>query len=637
MLAAASLFALNAFVTARLFHSEYIAQMGSIEGAFIGLARYIRDHFPDLNWMPLWYGGIPFPDSYPPLLHATVAEVSALAHISAGLAYHAVTAAFYSLGPVALYWALRRMDVPLWPAVGSAAGYSLLSPSLWLVPALRRDIGGWLAPCRLDAMVRWGEGPHVAALLFLALAIGALYAALERRTATRCALAALAMAAAALSNWIGGFSLALIGASFLLASFEGAWLRLGLIAIWAYAIAAPFVTPSTVATIQANAPLVAAGGFKSNPALLAAFAAGALGLAWGLARARVERRLRFALLLLYFTGAICLAAYWFKLNVVPQPERYHLEMDLAFWLLAGLLATRVTASRPRALLALAAALLLPAAYLEHRRAQDMERPLAIASTAEFEISRWLGRHAAGQRVFAPGTIGFWMQAFSDTPMLNGGFDNGERNLFMPDVLFQIYAGDKQETMLAWLKAFGAGMIVGGEPKSREVYHPYAHPEKFHGLPEVWRDGPEVIYAVPRRRASLAHAMLVSDLPAQRPPAYDASSLDHYLSALDDPALPDAAFAWRGTSAASITGTFLPRHVLSVQVTFDKGWSARVGGEARPILQDKLGQMVIEPRCAGACTVDLSYDGGMEQQGARCLCAAGLLLALAAIFKERFGK
>ena len=66
--------------------------MASIEGAFIGLARYIRDHFPHLTWMPLWYGGIPFPDSYPPLLHVTVAAVSALAHISAGLAYHAVTA-----------------------------------------------------------------------------------------------------------------------------------------------------------------------------------------------------------------------------------------------------------------------------------------------------------------------------------------------------------------------------------------------------------------------------------------------------------------------------------------------------------------------------------------------------------------
>src|ERR1700753_2292262 len=118
--------------------------MGSIEGAFVGLARYIRDHLPHLTWMPLWYGGIPFPDSYPPLLHTTVAAISGAGHISAALAYHAVTAVFYSLGPVALYWALRRMETARWAAWIAAAGYSLFSPTLWLVPTFRHGIGGWL-------------------------------------------------------------------------------------------------------------------------------------------------------------------------------------------------------------------------------------------------------------------------------------------------------------------------------------------------------------------------------------------------------------------------------------------------------------------------------------------------------------
>ncbi len=611
--------------------------MASIEAAFIGLARYIRDHFPHLSWMPLWYGGIPFPDSYPPLLHVTVAAVSALAHVSAGLAYHAVIAVFYSLGPVAVYWALLRMEAPQGPSLFAAAGYSLLSPTLWLIPALRHDIGGWLAPSRLDAMVRWGEGPHITALLFLPLAIGALYVAIMQRTPARLFAAALAMAAAALSNWIGGFSLALIGSALLLANFKGAWLRLGLIACWAYAIAAPFVTPSTVATIQANAPLVAAGGYKSNPVLEAVFAAGALGLAWALAKADTDRRLRFAALFLYLTAFITLAASWFKLNVIPQPDRYHLEMDLAFWLLAGLLAAKVKVTRPRALLILMAAISLAIAVVQHKRAQNIEQPIAIASTAEFEISHWLGQHQPGQRVFAPGTIGFWMQAFSDTPMLNGGFDNGERNTFLPDVIYQVYAGDRQDTMLSWLKAFGVGAVVGDGPKSRESYHPYAHPEKFDGLTELWHDGPEVIYAVPRRRTSLAHAMLASDLPRERPPAYYAKSLDHYLAALDDPALPDAAFAWRGTNAAVITGSFEPQHLLSVQMTFDKGWHATVGGETRPVLQDKLGQTVVEPRCSGPCTVELMYDGGIEQQSARWLSAAALLAGLIVVLKERLGK
>ena len=663
--------------------------MGSIEGAFIGLARYIRDHFPHLTWMPLWYGGIPFPDSYPPLLHATVAAVSGIGHISAGLAYHAATATSYSLGPVTLYWALRRMAAADWAAWIAAAGYSLFSPTLWLVPNFRHDIGGWFAPSRLDAMVSWGEGPHIAALTLLPLAIAALYAVLisqpaikpyaalppqppidpsaaassqpaikpvesfcgaspsglrpgfrpaspwQSRNPTLYFLAALAMSACALSNWIGGFSLALVAAALLLAFPPRAWPHILIPALWAYAIAAPFFTPSTVATVQFNAPLVAAGGFKANHLLEAAFVAATLALAWALFNARFDPRFRFAILFLFFTSAITLLAYWFKLNLVPQPERYHLEMDLAFWLLTGLILTRIRLPRSRIAIAVAvgAAICLPAAYKQHRRARDLERPIAIASTAEYEISDWLGAHNGGLRVFAPGTIGFWMQAFSDTPMLTGGFDNGERNTFLPDVIYQIYAGDKQETMLAWAKAFGIGEIVGGWPQSREFYHPYAHPEKFAGLPEIWRDGPEVIYRVPRRRTSLAHAMLPSDLPRERPPAYYAKPLDRYLAALDDPKYPDASFTWGGTNAAVIQGNFAPDQVLSVQLTFDKGWRASVNGQPRAVLQDKLGQMTIEPRCRGACTVQLSYDGGLEQQAARWLSVAALGLGVFVLARE----
>ena len=66
---AALLVILNAYITLRLFTVDYIAQMGSIEGVYLGLARYVSRHLADLGWFPLWYGGIPYADSYPPLLH----------------------------------------------------------------------------------------------------------------------------------------------------------------------------------------------------------------------------------------------------------------------------------------------------------------------------------------------------------------------------------------------------------------------------------------------------------------------------------------------------------------------------------------------------------------------------------------
>ena len=217
-----------------------------------------------------------------------------------------------------------------------------------------------------------------------------------------------------------------------------------------------------------------------------------------------------------------------------------------------------------------------------------------------------------------------MDAFSETPLLNGGFDNGMRNTFLQDVIFQILAGDKRETALAWLEAFGCEALVGGDRESREVFHPYAHPERFHGMPELWRDGPEVIYDLPWRRRSLAHAVLRSDLVAVRPPAYDATILRPYLAALEDRSLPDADFRWNGASAATVTANLRPEHLLSIQVTWDQGWNARVGGESRRTWSDTLGQMVVEPRCKGACTVELFYDGGPGMRAARWIS----LLALA---------
>jgi hypothetical protein len=564
----------------------------------------------------------------------TVAAVAAAGRLSPGLAYHAVTALVFALMPVALYWTAWRLGASRLAAFAAALLYSLAAPSAWLVPAIRSDSGGWLGPHRLIVLVRWGEGPHLTSMLFLILAIGLVHAALDRRTPLLYGAAALAVAATVLSNWIGAFALALAMTAYLLAGFGERWvprwLRGGAIGAYAYALAMPWATPGTIATIRANAPLVG-GRFESGPAhrlLVAGFVAGMLLLAWAMKHCRVAPRVRFGALFLYGTGFITLAACWFHFSLLPQPERYHMEMDLAFWLAAALaaapLAELARGRRRRAIAACAIVVVcLPVILHQRRVARDMETPFDIRPTAEYRISRWFGAHMPGRRVFAPGSIAFWMNAFSDTPMLNGGFDNGIRNTFLQDVNFQILAGDKRETALAWLEAFGCEAVVGGDPQSGEVYHPYAHPDRFHGMPELWREGPEVIYDVPWHRRSLAHAVRPSDLVAERPPAYDAKLLQPYLAALEDPALPAADLQWHGSSAAAVTADLRPEYLLSVQVSWDQGWNARVGGEPRRVWGDKLGQLVVEPRCNGRCTVELIYDGGTEMRVARWINRAAL--------------
>jgi hypothetical protein len=637
---AALLVLVNALVTARLFRIHYSSELGSIEAVFIGLARYIRDHFPDLHWYPLWYGGIPYPDTYPPLLHFLVAAAGALFRIDSGLAYHAVTAAIYALAPAALFWTAWRLGAPRSAAFLAALLYSLVSPSCFLVREVRRDTGGWFGPRRLVTLVRYGEGPHLTSLLFLGLAIGLLHVALEKRRPVYYVLAALGMSAVVLSNWIGAFALAIAVAAYL-AAFRG-WIRAAALGCYAYAMAMPWATPSTIATIRANAPLVG-GRFEPNLLVEAAFAIGFLLFAWAMARAEWAPRTRFAVLFLYGTAFIALGAYWFNRSLLPQPQRYHLEMDLAFWLAVALLPwSKLSACHAafrggmRAAVPMVLTLTCIPLFLHQRTlAREMERPIAIETTAEYEVSTWLGAHPQG-RVFAPGNFGFWMNAFSDTPLLVGGFDNGIRNVFLQDIIFQVYAGDKQKVMLDWLDAFGCDAIVGDWPQSREVYHPYAHPERMTGLPEIWRSGPEVIYAVPRRSRGLAHAVRAADLPPVRPPAYESAPLAPYLRALHDPALPPVSFRWTTQHSAEIHADLHPDHLLSVQMTWDQGWTASVNGQPRRTWADKLGQMVVEPQCSGPCTVELGYDGGAEALIARWVSrialAAGVLWIL--IWRKR---
>ncbi len=95
-------------------------------------------------------------------------------------------------------------------------------------------------------------------------------------------------------------------------------------------------------------------------------------------------------------------------------------------------------------------------------------------------------------------------------------------------------------------------------------------------------------------------------------------------ALDDASLPLAPLVWRNPDQARISAALAPSQVISVQVTYDPGWTASVAGRRVPIRSDQLGLIVIEPHCSGSCDVDLEFTGGPER--AACL-AVSLLAAL----------
>jgi hypothetical protein len=693
---AALLFVLNAYITPALFRTAYTAQMGSIEAAFIGLARYASQHWNDMGWFPLWYGGIPYPDSYPPLLHWTVGLLIALTHVSPGLAYHFVTAMLYALGPVSLFWMAWRLCGRRECALAAGIGYSLISPSCLLSHSVRVDSDGFFGARRLITLVVFGEGPHMASLCLLPLAIGMLHLALQKRKPWYWVAAAVAIAAVPMSNWLGGMALAIGIAAYLFAGLPAerktipTLLCTGALGIYAYALVVPWLSPSTIAVIRANAPRVA-NNFQADRTqhiFVAAVVAAFLLAAWAMQRWNLARHTRFAFLAALVFASSALGSFWFKLALLPQPDRYHLEMDMFLWVAAafalwplvslcnkrwvpslwGRLATcarpqggtpvyrrwpaanaavgRLTIGRnlPRCPASLVVALVLaiacvPVVKHQRRSARWVARPIDIRTTIEYKTAQWLDAHLPGARVFAPGTIGFWLNAFSDAPQITGGFDNGISNSYVPGLIFYVYAGDKQQYMVELLQAYGCDAMIGGGKDSAEYYHPISHVEKLRGLAELWRDGGDAVFDIPRRSRSLAHVMRMADQMEHPLALYGFSALDTYLAALDNPAYPPASFRWRAPSAATVTADMRPDQILSVQIAWDKGWNVSVAGRRVHNWSDTLGQMVVEPKCNGPCTVELKYDGGTEGADARAIhflaaTGGGLWILVTILWRKR---
>jgi hypothetical protein len=412
---------------------------------------------------------------------------------------------------------------------------------------------------------------------------------------------------------------------YLLARGRG-WLRAAGAGGYAYLLISPWIPPSTIAVIAFNAQFVQ-GHFAFTPRhwlYAALFALALAGLAWALGRVRTPLEIRFAVLLTAsFTGMV-VPWYLWRVAVVPQPWRYQPEFDLAICLLGVAVGERLARFLPPRLRLVVGSALAFACVPITLDLQEVTYPavkgIDIRRTIEWRTARWTDEHLSGARVYAPGSIAFWFNAFSDVAQLSGGFDEGDIQRVMPAVRYQILAGADAAVSRDWLRIYGCDAVAVSGPASEEQFRPFAYPRKFDGvLPVLWRESDVTIYAVPRRSRSLAHAVRQADLAPGFPgDASRLAELRPFLAALDNPGLPEATFQWLGTREARIAADLRPGHLIAVQVAYHSGWSARVNGQARRVWGDPLGLTIVEPRCEGPCVVDLAYDGGMEMTFFRAL-------------------
>ena len=447
-LLALALFLLNGYICRELFGIEYLFNMGTIECVYFGIDRWALAHWPDLRWFPLWYDGIPFQNTYPPLLQACVVLLVKLTGFSVPHAHHFVIALAYCLGPVAVFALAIRFSGSRWAGFAAGLVYSCVSMSAWLIPAIAKDLGSHWHARRLQALVVYGESPHIVALTLLPLAVLFLDLALERRRAPYILLAVLGIAGTVLTNWLAAFALALAIAAYMLARFGGpdwrwtdvAWLLA--IAAAAYALAMPWIPPSTIATTRMNAR-DAGGDFASVYGALpvrAAIAAAAL-LALKFVLRKLPGYLQFGMFFAALAAALPLGEAWFGVAIVPQPARYHFEMEMGLALAFGFAGVAILNNRQRsvAMAILLIALAYPVRDYRQYSKRFLMRSIDITQTIEWRTAQWLNQNWTGGRVMLLGDSSFWLPAFSDVPQLAGGYDQGVTNYTIRVAMYELYS------------------------------------------------------------------------------------------------------------------------------------------------------------------------------------------------------
>lgn len=636
------LFGVNAYICRELFSVEFTERMESIESSYMSISRWATQHWSDLTWFPLWFTGMPFHRVYQPGFHLTVAGLATGLGWTVQHSYHFMAALAYCLGPVTLFWLCYRATG--WRGYGFIVGlaFSLISPLCFLAPAMRQDVGGFLNPRRYQDLVHYGEAPHTAALTLIPIAILFLDRAAAGRRWQMLAPAVAALSAVVLTNWPGTVGLAMAVAAWVLSKIGGkrllSWPILIGIGVVAYLVVCPWVPPSILMAVQKNAQLSDGTTLGRHWGWFAGFAVvlGLLHLA--LERIRADRWLRFFVYFTLISGTAVLVNEWAQIRLLPQPNRFQLELEMA--LLGALVYAVVLAWRRwprwiRVASVVAFVLFCVVQVRNYRRYARIEtQPIDITRTIEYRMAKWFDGNMHGQRIFAPGNVSLWMNMFTDVPQTVGCCDQSVPTFEHRVAFYTIYTGQNAgtrdaEISLLWLKAYGANAVGVTGPKSTENIKPFRNPEKFRGvLPELWRDGDDVVYGIPRRSSSLAFVMAPSQVVARAPiHGLDVEPLIPYVAAMESPDVPAASFQWLNQHQARIEADLSGGQVLSAQITYDPGWRASIGSVEQPIASDALGLMVIRPECRGHCSIDLVYDGGREGKLTRVAQVFGIVLWL----------
>jgi hypothetical protein len=631
---AAVLLAVNFYICRELLWTP-LGFTNSMHGFWMAISERSDGSWLHPSWWPFWDCGIPFEYTYAPLLPMVMTLLSSGLHVSPDRAFQIVTAIVYCFGPLTLFLAAYLFSRSASASFLAALAYSLTSPSQLLVPDADGSVNSVWSARRLVVMTVWDDTPHLLALMLLPLAIVALYLALTRKHPDYQIAAIVLSALTTYASVFGAVFLAIVTIPLLIA-FPGED-RFGrvrsvlFIGAFSYALAASFLPPSLVRTIRN-----ASSATGSVPWLAIILTLAAVTLFWYyLKRWTEDGALRFLALLTILIISVPLIDFYFHHQMLPQPERYKLEMDALLPVLVVFSLRSWFLSLPfgvRGVLLLAFFAVALSQIITHRAvAEYILRPTDLNRTVEARASIWLAQNMTGVRAMIPKSLAAWADAFAEIPQFTGSsWSMAYNQVLQRGAQAQFGASDSKEQdakiSLAWLKAFGVGVVGVSGAQSAEFWKGYKYSDKFDGvLPVLWQSDGVTLYQVSLTKPSLAHIIPKSALVRKSPMGPDdIAPMELYLAALDDPALSLSALTWEGRNRIFVHTTSIPGQVLSLQITFHKGWHAMANGRPVRVQRDALNLLWLDPGCDGACEVILEYDGGWELRIARYLSVTALL-------------
>jgi hypothetical protein len=647
-LLALAIFALNVWLNGPLFIRGELPFRGSIEGGYVSMARFIANHPNPWSWNPLQYSGLPTQFMYVPGLSYLTALGAWITQMPVDYVYRLLTATFACLGPVTVFFFALYFTKSRWWALAAALGYSFLSPSYGLFPAVEKDRGIVQLPWRIQVLAKYGEGPHNTGLTILPMALLALWLAATRRTYARILVAAVLLAAIPLTNWVAAFGLAIACLALLLAAFgepDFRYVRAFAAAGLAYALACFWLTPSFVHTIAFNWPVDSFGYqlLSTQKLLVIGLFAGALAVRAAFYFLGGSFYFRFTVIAAFAFCWITTSWYIFGVDTIPESRRYAIEFEL-FLALAVAEALRLTWKHPNDTVRLCArccaGLLLlagtPQLYAYVTQGWKVWTPVPREQTVEFQLAQWIARHRPDGRVFASGGLRFRLNSWYDLPQVGGGFETGLTNRTPYELAYRVRAGTglrpghEAEDTVRFLKALDAQYVVINGPTSKEYYRDFKHPERMTDLRIVYREGGDIIYALPYR--PMATVIQAAELPAGDP-TVDPETLAPYVAAIDDDSRPQLLVRWTGPASLNIDGRIPPDRLVSVRENAAPGWSAKENNLPIPITPDKLGYMVLHPVGGDLSHIELRYNGTAEQRIMAAVCALAWIAAIAALFRK----